>query len=188
MGVPTKFFDGKKITVRYNDIIIDEFFDEKKADDYLRKINKDKGFFDGEIKRIKNNRIGEIPNIKNFNNWFDNLTSEDFEFLWKDINLRRKVERRLRYPGGYHEWLMVSRTNIFKRWGVSAYEIRTLRTKIIEVIFKNPPGKHGGKGSTKAHNEILKIIDNSENYEEFVSKLINWAENRLEGGKNKTSR
>jgi len=62
IGVPTKFFDGKKITVRYNKIVLDEFFDEKKADDYLRKLNKDKGYLDIEIKRVKNNRLVQMKN------------------------------------------------------------------------------------------------------------------------------
>jgi len=62
-------------------------------------------------------------------------------------------------------------------------EIKNLRTKIEDVIFKNPPGKHGGPGSTTAHNEILDLIDNSKNYDEFKNKLVDWAEDRLEGGK-----
>ena len=61
-------------------------------------------------------------------------------------------------------------------------EIKLLRTKIEDVIFKNPPGYHGGPGSTKAHNEILDLIDRSNSYDEFKIKLIKWSENRLEGG------
>lgn len=134
---------------------------------------------------IRTNLISKVPGIKEFNKWFDDLTYKEFDILWKDLVLRRKVERRLRYPGGYHEWLMVSRANVFKKWGVKANEIRTLRTKISDVIFKNPPGRHGGKGSTKAHNEILKLIDESNNYQEFVENLVNWSNKRLEGGSKK---
>ena len=46
----------------------------------------------------------------------------------------------------------------FKHWGVTAEQIRELRTAINEVEFVNPTGKHGGLGSTAAHNELLKII------------------------------
>ena len=51
-------------------------------------------------------------------------------------------------------------------------EIKRLRTKVDDVIFKNPPGKHGGFGSIKAHNEILDLIDNSFDYITFKNKLI----------------
>jgi hypothetical protein len=135
--------------------------------------------------QIRTNLISKVPNIKLFNQWFDDLTFKEFDILWKNSILRRKVEERLRYPGGYHEWLMVSRANVFKKWGVKASQIRTLRTKISEVIFKNPPGLHGGKGSTKAHNEILKLIDESKDYDEFIEKLVIWSEKRLEGGSQK---
>ncbi|AXO80727.1 hypothetical protein DZC78_10135 [Olleya aquimaris] len=50
------------------------------------------------------------------------------------------------------------------------------------MCFKNPPGKHGGFGSTRAHNEILDLIDTSKNFNQFKKKLIIWSENRLEGG------
>lgn len=50
--------------------------------------------------------------------------------------------------------------------------------------FVNPPGKHGGLGSTKAHNELLGIIDSSKDYKMFVRRLNNWANYRLKGGIN----
>ncbi len=40
-------------------------------------------------------------------------------------------------------------------------EMRSL-TKDVEII--NPPGRHGSRGSTKAHNEMLKIIDSASDY------------------------
>ncbi|SCA87118.1 hypothetical protein [Bacillus sp. TH008] len=40
----------------------------------------------------------------------------------------------------------------FKHWGVTAEQIRELRTAINEVEFVNPTGKHGGLCSTAAHN------------------------------------
>lgn len=78
----------------------------------------------------------------------------------------------------------ISRERIRTGAGVEMSEIKELRTRIEDVIFKNPPGYHGGPGSTKAHNEILELIDDSKNYEEFKSRLINWSENRLKNGKN----
>lgn len=35
----------------------------------------------------------------------------------------------------------------------------------------NPSDWHGGRGSTKAHNEILKIIDNATDYDNLVVEL-----------------
>lgn len=50
--------------------------------------------------------------------------------------------------------------------------------------FVNPKGIHGGKGSTKAHNELLEAIDSPLDYNTFKRRLRNWANYRLEGGIN----
>ncbi|RUQ32877.1 hypothetical protein ELQ35_01845 [Peribacillus cavernae] len=65
---------------------------------------------------------------------------------------------------------------------LSANQIRDLRTAINDVEFVNPPGKHGGLGSTAAHNELLGIIDSSKDYDMFVRRINNWAYYRLNGG------
>jgi hypothetical protein len=129
------------------------------------------------IKFFKN-----VPGIKIFSKWFDEIVFEDFMKLWVVKATKERIKRRIRHPGGLHEWLMVSRADVFKKWGVSMNEIKRLRTKVEFVIFKNPPGKHGGFGSTRAHNEILDLIDTSKNFNQFKKKLIIWSENRLEGG------
>ncbi len=49
-------------------------------------------------------------------------------------------------------------------------------------VFLNPCGIHGGRGSTAAHNELLKIIDTSSDYDTFVRRLNNWVNYRLKGG------
>lgn len=46
----------------------------------------------------------------------------------------------------------------------------------------NPPGRHGGRGSTKTHNEILKIIDSAPDYESFVRELNEWVSKRMKNG------
>ena len=79
---------------------------------------------------------------------------------------------------------MISRTPQFKYWGITAEQIKELRSAISNVKFKNPSGTHGGLGSTKAHNELLALIDSSNDYNTFVRKLNNWANYRLEGGIN----
>lgn len=61
-------------------------------------------------------------------------------------------------------------------------DIKKFCTSIFEIEFKNPYGVHGGQGSTLAHNELLKLVDSSSNFEDYLSKLNIWAEHRLKNG------
>ena len=126
----------------------------------------------------------DIPTVKsgNFEEFFNRLTPEQLDEIWDNKHLRCKIERQLRAPGGMHEWHLVSRAPQFKRWGIQAEQIRDLRTAISDVKFVNLTGVHGGLGSTRAHNELLGIIDSSLDYETFVRRLNNWANYRLDGG------
>ncbi len=128
--------------------------------------------------------LTEVPSIKSgeFSRWFNELTSVELDKFWSNSALREKIEARLRAPGGMHEWHMVSRAPTFKRWGVTAEQIAEMRTPISQVRFKNPPGRHGGPGSARAHNEILDIIDTAQDYATFKQRLRHWANDRLEGG------
>ncbi|MBJ9982451.1 hypothetical protein IBT52_21995 [Bacillus sp. S72] len=126
----------------------------------------------------------KIPSERNneFNKWFDNLSAKEFEEMWNNPQLRSKIEDRIRRPGGYHEWHLVARTPKFKQWGISMDDIKEMRSLTKDVEFVNPPGRHGRRGSTKAHNEMLKIIDSASDYESFVKGLNEWAENRMKNG------
>lgn len=62
--------------------------------------------------------------------------------------------------------------------------IKKARTRTTNVKFVNPAGRHGGKGSTLAHKEISKLISESKNLDEFITKINSWADNRLLGGRN----
>lgn len=77
---------------------------------------------------------------------------------------------------------MVSRADKFKEWGISMDDIKSFTTPTANLEFANPWGIHGGLGSTTAHNQILKIIDNASSYDEFVRVLNEWAKNRLPNG------
>ncbi|AFZ89706.1 YqcG [Bacillus velezensis AS43.3] len=137
-----------------------------------------------KTQNVKKPRKTIVPTVKSgeFNNWFNSLTTKQLDELWADKRVRRAIERQLRAPGGMHEWHLVSRAPTFKHWNITAEQIRDLRTAINEVEFVNPVGKHGGLGSTAAHNELLGIIDSSLNYNIFVRRLNNWANYRLKGG------
>ncbi|MGK9232718.1 RHS domain-containing protein [Inquilinus limosus] len=126
----------------------------------------------------------EIPSVRGgeFQRWFNQLSPDDFDEIWKDPGMRAAIQDRLRSPGGMHEWLMVSRANVFKRWGRTAEDIMGMRTPTSSTRFINPTGRHGGLGSTTAHNEILEIIDSSLDYDNFVRRLQNWADYRLPNG------
>ena len=182
---------GKQAINIGNDLIkwlqtqLDELFEALKNNKLSEWFSKkiDEVFGDKKQKLSLDELIKSIPNINSFNKWYNELSVEDFDILWSDVKAKSKIIGLIRHPGGLHEWLMCSRANTLKKWNVSMDEIKLLRTKIEEVIFKNPPGYHGGPGSTKAHNEILKIIDSSDSYKIFKGKLIEWAENRLINGK-----
>lgn len=88
----------------------------------------------------------------------------------------------LRCPGGLHEWLMVARADKVKQWGITLAEYRAMRTPIDAVAFVNPPARHGGPGSVRAHHELLAILEQSESFAEFKARLEIWAETRVAGG------
>nr|WP_253260856.1 RHS repeat-associated core domain-containing protein [Rhodanobacter glycinis] len=123
-----------------------------------------------------------VPGVANneFSDWFNNLTPDEFDEEWakhSDV-----IKNRLRHPGGMHEWLLVSRANVFKRWGIKAEQIWTWRTPTRSTGGINPNWKHGRAGSTTAHNEVLDIIDSSTSFEQFKRRLNNWASYRLTNG------
>ncbi len=133
---------------------------------------------------IDNFTAKDIPTVKNgeFNEFFNSLSVDELDALWSKPEIRDVIEARLRSPGGLHEWHLVSRTPQFKYWDVSAEQIKDFRTLTSEVEFVNPSGVHGGRGSTATHNELLKIIDTSNDYDTFIRRLNNWANYRLKGG------
>ncbi|MED3824890.1 hypothetical protein P4561_14415 [Priestia flexa] len=141
-----------------------------------------KGNFVKETSRTRIFTPETMPGSKDFTKWFNELSIDEFELAWSTPKLRTIIESRIRYPGGYHEWHLVSRAPIFKRWGVTAEDIAEMRTLTKDVEFVNPVGRHGFDGSGKAHRELLDLIDHSLDYETFKRKLRNWAHYRLKGG------
>jgi hypothetical protein len=71
-----------------------------------------------------------VPSVRNgaFGTWFDELPQLTLEQMWQDPILRNAIKLRLRSPGGFHEWLPVSRAPTFKKWGVTAEQIYELST------------------------------------------------------------
>ncbi|OKP94386.1 hypothetical protein A3849_29350 [Paenibacillus sp. P46E] len=75
------------------------------------------------------NVLDSVPSVKNseFNKWFNSLTPDEFDKVWADPKLVDTIKDRLRQPGGLHEWHLVSRADVFKRWGVTSEQIAEMR-------------------------------------------------------------
>ena len=57
--------------------------------------------------------LTEVPSVKDgpkaFRRWFNELTPEELNAVWKNPKLMGAVERGLGRPNGQHEWLMIAR-------------------------------------------------------------------------------
>ncbi|HEX8734308.1 MAG TPA: hypothetical protein VF721_03225 [Pyrinomonadaceae bacterium] len=127
-----------------------------------------------------------IPGVKGgeFASWFNSLSRPEMNLLWTNKALRETVENRLRHPGGFHEWLPVSRAPKFREWGVTAEQIWDLRSQTKDLRFINPDGWHGGKGSPQAHRELFDMVDRANSFAEFKTLIQQWAARRLPNGVN----
>jgi hypothetical protein len=122
--------------------------------------------------------------------WFDNLSPEEFDLLWKSDQkigsqtIREVIEDRIRSPGGLHEWLMAGRADVFKRWGIGMDQIKALRSEIatMELKLGTETGRHGGNLSGRFHNALIEVIDQSTDYRDFVSRLQQFAREWLPNG------
>lgn len=127
-----------------------------------------------------------IPGNANgeFSRWFDRLSPDEFDEIWSNPQSRKTIKRRLRSPGGQHEWLLVSRANVFKRWGATTRDIMgtDMRSPTAGLRVVNPPGIHGGPGATTFHNELLGMIDSSMSMGQYLRRLRMWANYRLPNG------
>lgn len=193
-------------TVKFADfsrLMVQEFGDRIKP--HLEKLYRDamdtigRKFDDVEIKNVDLNNIRPrspitaanigtviVPGVRGgeFASWFNSLNRAEMGLLWSNKALRETVENRLRHPGGFHEWLPVSRAPKFKEWGITAEQIWTWRSETKTLRFVNPPGRHGGVGSGTAHNELFALIDRANSFAEFKTLLRDWASRRLPNGVN----
>ncbi len=118
-------------------------------------------------------RMNQARNNDKFGEWYDNLSQAQLEELWKNDLVRKALLKKLRHPGGEHEWCMVCEAPKLKKAGIDFQDIQRFRTKIEDLTWEIPDdyddkgdaGGHGGKGSTRFHNElkvhVLKLVDTS---------------------------
>ncbi len=125
-----------------------------------------------------------------FREWFNEQSVDDLAKLFEDPATKKLIKRRLRHGGGDHEWLMVSRADRVKAWGVKYEDIVNFTTPTRSTQFRDPATgvvrRHGPNTvSVDAHKEIGELIDSSNSFAQFKRKLNNWAEysGRLPNGR-----
>ena len=133
---------------------------------------------------------GTIPGKEDFPKWFEGLSKQDIITLYKDKKVKNAIQNRLRNGGGKHEWLAVSKAPVWKEW-CSVYDVLNGTTNTKSIRFLNikkadgtiASGPHGctSKGvSDAAHKELFNIIESSRDFEDYKTKLNEWADKHLE--------
>lgn len=164
-------------------------------------VTRNKKNKDGVKEKVVCDEIIVYTISKGFNDWLSQVTPDEFKTFWKDETARKKIKERLRHPGGFHEWMMVCRANVFIGWGVGGnINIKGYKTLTVDVCFnflkdyiikddKNNKYPHcsskskSNTGTTTAHVDILKIIEKSEkvgDYKKYREDLKSWASGDLE--------
>lgn len=95
--------------------------------------------------------------------WLDNLPMELLMLLWDDETERNKIKGLMRYPGGYHEWLMLAAIPMLKVMEIPMAYVLEYRTPTAECCFfiNDVQCWHGGMGSTTMHNDLFMEIGNA---------------------------
>ncbi len=147
--------------------------------------------FDQKIEELKRKDIPSYASGK-FNEWFDARTPEELAELYKDPSLRNKIKDGLRGEGGMHEFLMVAEAPQWSKWGVKAQQVQEdfaipisdLNEGGVANGWLHSEGVKGSKspGSKTAHNELQRIIQNSNSLEEFKVNIRPWADKWITGG------
>lgn len=120
--------------------------------------------------------LDRVPTVDGFPDWYRGLTTAEFAEVWADPYMRDFIESRLRHPGGFHEWYMVSRADRFHEWGVPVEEIWSFRSRIDRLEWIDPNtgvrGRHGADGSGTFHRELSDLIDRAGSLEELNASLV----------------
>ena len=100
-------------------------------------------------------------------------------------NLLSYIKKSIRGNKGAHEWLMVKNIEDFllnPKWGKEgdflAIALQRLTQSTDNVLFKIG-GKHGSENSTKFHNGLSKVIDESSSIEELFVNIRRYAKKNL---------
>lgn len=138
--------------------------------------------------KIKNltifrNQSGYKDNAVEFSQWFDTISLADFTSLWQKRVYQQAIKFLRRYPGGYHEWLMCSRTLKLKQLQIPASLLNKLITPTHECKFVlqdgGKPHYHGFTGSSTMHNQLAALIDHASSAQELYTNLHDFINRRL---------
>lgn len=162
--------------------------------DYTTIPRKDWSKREIEIDRITGSP--NIPTLKDdkFQQWFDGLTCDQLDELYKTQSVKNVIKNRLRGDSKTqnHEWNLVAHANKFKRHGLTAADIMNNATatsglKFINIL--NPKtqkiisGSHtGSTAGTYAHLKLREYIEEFEFYSNYVNKMREFADKHIEGG------
>jgi hypothetical protein len=124
-----------------------------------------------------------------FEEWFDKQTPAQLREYWRDQDLKDKITTQLLGPRGEHEFLMRVTAPKWKEWGVNARELREKYSIAIDELNRRAKGwRHTtgpgtpAEGSKRVHNELQKIINDSNSLQDFKQKLKPWAQAYLNNG------
>lgn len=118
---------------------------------------------DGESIRVYAEGVAIEDGGISITRWLDNMPMEVLMLFWNEKRERNKIKSLMRYPGAYHEWLMLAAIPMLKVMGIPMGEIMQYRTPTSECCFfiKGIQCWHGEEGSTTMHNDLFMEIGNA---------------------------
>ena len=103
-----------------------------------------------------------------------------------------KIKGELRGEGSYHEFLMVAEAPHWKKWDVTAQQVKSDFAIAISALneggvargWRHSTGVKGSRApnSTTVHNELRAVIRRSENLSQFRKNIQPWANRWLSKG------
>lgn len=140
---------------------------------------------------------GVIPSTKKgaFSKWWNDLTPDELDMLWKDQAIRETIEDRVRSPGGLHEWLMTGMGPKIKRMGFSMDDIKAMTTPTKEAEGRVPgsnerwrhnadEGTGSGPNSGKMHKALQEAIEGAKDRTDLLNRLKDFSYKWLDNGPN----
>ena len=107
-----------------------------------------------ELPDIGKVRENDICNVLN------KMDVDTLKTYWEVEEFRERVAALIRYPGGLHEWLMISAIPVLREMGIPMGFIKDYRDATDSCTFTidGEKGRHGGNLSTKMHNILYYFI------------------------------
>lgn len=96
--------------------------------------------------------------------YLDQQNPDNVDTIWQNEDNRAAIASLIRYPGGWHEWLMVAALPLLRRMEIPLVWMHRFRTETKQCNFyyqekgKWYQGWHGGAGSTRMHLHLLKCF------------------------------